>query len=81
MIDSNGQYIDTAKLKLSGKKTKKSKITYSDTSGYFEFTDLGADTYTITSKKKGYSDGKNTVILEVGDTKKIEIEIQIKEGI
>jgi len=81
VVDSNGQYIDTAKLKLRGKKTKKSKITYSDTSGYFEFTDLGADTYTITSKKKGYGDGKNTVILEVGDTKKIDIEMQIKEGI
>ena len=80
-IDSNGQYIDTAKLKLRGKKTKKSKIIYSDTGGYFEFTDLVADTYTITSKKKGYGDGKNTVTLEVGDTKKIEIEMQIKEGI
>lgn len=79
VVDSNGQYIDTAKLKLRGKKTKKSKITYSDTSGYFEFTDLEADTYTITSKKKGYDDEKNTVILEVGDTKKIEIEMQIKE--
>ena len=79
VVDSNGQYVDTAKLKLRGKKIKISKITYSDTSGYFEFTDLGAGTYTIKSKKKGYGAGKNKVILKVGDINKVGIEMRIKE--
>ncbi len=47
--------------------------TISDEDGLFEFADLDADTYTITALKKGYKAVKQTITLEAGEEKDIEI--------
>jgi len=65
--------IESAKLKLEGKKTKIKKKTFSDETGFFEFKDLEPDTYKVTAKKKGYMKSKQTVNL--GEEEKKEIEI------
>lgn len=49
------------------------KKTVSDEDGLFEFTDLDADTYIITAIKKGYKIAKQTITLEEGEEKDIEI--------
>lgn len=77
-VESNGQYVDTVKLKIRGEGTKTSETTYSDVNGYFEFSGLNADSYTIKSKKKGYKDAKYKVIIEEGETKEVGVTIQAK---
>ena len=58
---------------LKGTNSKVFKKTISDEDGLFEFTDLDADTYTITAIKKGYKTVKQTITLEAGEEKDIEI--------
>ena len=47
--------------------------TISDEDGLFEFADLDANTYNITALNKGYKTVKQTVTLEAGKEKDIEI--------
>ena len=80
-----GDPIEYVRLKLKGIKTKVSKSASSDADGFFEFTDLDADTYVIVSKKKGYRKTQQKVKLEEGESKEIEIVIRetkrIKESL
>ena len=46
--------------------------------GYFKFTDLKADTYTIVAKKKGYKKSKQKVNL--GEKEEKEIVIKMKKS-
>lgn len=52
--------------------------TISDEDGLFEFTALDADTYIITAIKKGYKRTKQTLTLEEGEEKEIEMEMKKK---
>ena len=47
--------------------------TISDEDGVFEFTNLDANTYIITALKKGYKTVKQTITLEAGEEKDVEI--------
>ena len=76
VIDKEGYPIESAKIKLKGKQTRVSKRTTSDEDGAFEFTDLSADTYTITATRKGYKKGKQVVPLGKGEDADIEIEMK-----
>ena len=76
IADTEGNPIESAKIRLIGKQTKVSKRTTSDEDGFFEFTDLSADTYTITATRKGYKKGKQVVTLEEGEDADIEIEMK-----
>ena len=58
---------------LKGSNSKVFRKTITDEDGLFEFTDLDADTYTITALKKGYKTVKQTITLEAGEEKDIEI--------
>lgn len=49
----------------------------SDAEGFFVLEDLGADTYEIITKKANYRRDKQTVTIEEGEEKEIEI-IQMK---
>jgi len=69
-----GQFIEFAKVTLTGKKGKKEKTT--DNTGSFEFTGLDAGTYKITAKKKGYKTTGKTVKLKKGEEKKITITMK-----
>ena len=71
-----GNPIESAKIRLKGKQTKVSKRTTSDEDGYFEFTDLDADTYTIIATRKGYKKGKQVVTLGKGEDADVEIELK-----
>ena len=82
VVDTKGKPIESVELKLKGLNTKVSKTATSDAEGLFEFTDLKADTYVITAKKKGYRRSKQTVELEEGEEEEIEIELKrVKKGL
>ncbi len=76
ITDMEGNPIESAKIRLKGKQTKVSKRTTSDEDGYFEFTDLDADTYTIIATRKGYKKGKQVVTLGKGEDADVEIELK-----
>lgn len=76
VVDIEGEPIEFVRLKLRGFKTGITKTESSDKDGFFEFTDLEAGTYFITTKRKGYRKGKITVKLEDGESTEVEIELR-----
>jgi hypothetical protein len=68
-----GDPIEFVRLKLKGIKTKVTKSASTDADGFFEFTDLDADTYVIIAKKKGFRKNQQKVTLEEGESEEIEI--------
>ncbi len=83
VINARKYPIESAKIRLKGVNSKVLKKTTSDEDGLFEFTDLNADTYTIIALKKGYKTVKQTITLEAGEEKDIEIVMKrtTKKGI
>jgi len=78
IVDIRDDPIESAKLKLKGIKTGYNGTTSSDADGFFEFSDLEADTYVIIAKKTGYKSAKQT--LKLGDGEGREIAIEIKKS-
>src|SRR3989339_716555 len=76
VVDIKGDPIESVQIKLKGVKTKVTRTESSDADGYYEFTGLDADTYIITAKKKRYRKFKQTVKLEEGEEKEVEIELR-----
>lgn len=72
----NGDPIEKVRLKIKGIKTLHTDSESSDAEGFFEFTDLEADTYVITAKKKGFRNARKTVELEEGEETEIEFEMK-----
>ena len=82
VINARSILIESVKINLKGEKTKIQRITHSDADGFFEFTDLDADTYVITAKKMGYNTGKKRIRLKDGQEKEVGIEIKkVTKGI
>lgn len=71
-----GNPIESVRLRLKGVKTKVIKTVYSNVDGFFEFTDLEADTYIITAKKKGFKPVNQRIKLGDGEVTDIEIEMK-----
>ncbi len=59
-----GFSIESVKIRLKRSNSRVLKKTFSDEDGFFEFTDLDADTYIITALKSGYKTVKQTITLE-----------------
>ena len=78
VIYKKDNLIESTKIRLKGANTKVFLNTTSDEDGLFEFADLDADTYIITAIKKGYKRVKQTVTLEAGEEKDIEILMRKK---
>ncbi|HHT9107486.1 MAG TPA: S8 family serine peptidase [Candidatus Wunengus sp. YC63] len=76
IVNTKGDPVESAKIKLRGIKTKISTTTFSDAEGYFEFADLDAETYVIIAKKKGYKRSSKTVILKEGEEKEVQIKLK-----
>lgn len=76
VIDISDNPIESAKLKLKGIKTGYNSTTTSDADGFFEFTDLAADTYILIAKKNGYKRAKQTIKLGERESREIEIEMK-----
>ena len=76
VVDTKSNPIELVKIKLKGITTKTLFTTVSDADGFFEFTGLEADTYTIIANKKGYKRSNKTVILEEREEKEIEIKMR-----
>ncbi|MFN3533454.1 MAG: carboxypeptidase regulatory-like domain-containing protein [Candidatus Brocadia sp.] len=77
-----GEPIESARLRLKGTKARKKsfKIAFSDANGFFEFKDLDADTYDISVIKADFKSASQTVELDEGEEKKVEIKLRkIKE--
>ena len=73
VVDIKGNPLEFVRLRLKGVKTKVIKTASSDADGFFEFTDLEADTYVIIAKKKKYRNTQQKVKLEEGASEEIEI--------
>ncbi|OHB38481.1 MAG: hypothetical protein A2Y09_04135 [Planctomycetes bacterium GWA2_39_15] len=73
VVNIKGNPIEFVRLRLKGIKTKVIKTASSDADGFFEFTDLEADTYVIIAKKKKYRNAQQKVKLEEGESTEIEI--------
>jgi hypothetical protein len=76
VVNIRGNPIEYVRLKLKGIKTKTTKQTSSDADGFFEFSDLEADTYIITAKKKGFKPVNQRIKLGDGEVTDIEIEMK-----
>ena len=76
VVNIKGSPIEFVRLRLKGIKTKVIKTASSDADGFFEFTDLDADTYVIFAKKKGYRKNQQKVKLGEGESTEIEIEMK-----
>ncbi len=76
VVNIKGNPIEYVRLKLKGINTKTTKQTSSDADGFFEFSDLEADTYIITAKKKGFKPVNQRIKLEEGEVTDIEIEMK-----
>ncbi|MBI5794818.1 MAG: carboxypeptidase regulatory-like domain-containing protein, partial [Planctomycetes bacterium] len=76
VIDINGEPLESVKVKIRGIKTKFSEVVYTDADGFFEFTDLEADTYVIIANKKGYKRNKQKVTLGEGQQEELEIVLK-----
>ena len=75
ILDTEGEPISGAKIRLKrGKKALKPIV--SDMNGFFEFGDLEAGKYKIFVTKKSYKRTKETVLLEEGEEKEIEIHMK-----
>lgn len=68
---NNDNPIKNAKIRLKSKNIFKKIV--SDEDGFFEFLDLDAGTYVIKAIKKGSKSYKQTISLEEGEEKEIEI--------
>ena len=75
-MDIRGNPLEFVRLRLKGIKTKVIKTASSDADGFFEFTDLDADTYVTFARKKGYKRTQQKVVLEEGESTEIEIEMK-----
>lgn len=71
VVDTKGNLIKNAKIRLKGANVLKK--TSSNEEGSFEFTNLDAGIYIITVLKKGYKRVKLTVALEEGEEEDVEI--------
>ena len=76
VMDISDNPVESAKLTLKGIKTNYKHTTASDADGFFEFTDLEADTYILITKKKGYKRAKQTIRLEEGEAKEVDINLK-----
>ena len=75
-MDISDNPLESAKLKLRGIKTGYNSTMTSDADGFFEFTDLEADTYILIAKKNGYKRAKQTIKLGERESREIEIEMK-----
>ena len=76
VTDIRGNPLESVKLKLAGIGMKAKKTASTDSDGFFEFTDLEAGRYRIVAKKRFYKAAQQTVELEEGEDKEIEIEMK-----
>ena len=79
VVDFRGYEIGSATIRMKGLHTGYSKTISSDTDGYFEFTDLEADTYILTAKKSGYKQGKRTLKLREGESSEVKLKMKRKK--
>ncbi len=77
VYNMRGYPIESAKIRLKKANSRVLKKTFSDEDGFFEFTDLDADTYIVTALKSGHKTVKQTVTLEEGE--EVDIEIVVKK--
>jgi hypothetical protein len=76
VVNTKDNPIKSVKIKLKGITTKTLFTTFSDATGFFEFTGLEADTYTIIANKKGYKRSRKTVVLKEGAGKEVQIKMK-----
>lgn len=77
VIDTKGNPVASAKIKLKGTVTRLK--TTSDSDGYFVFTELSEDVYRITATKSGYEKSGQTLSLGKGEDK-VEVEIVMEKS-
>lgn len=76
VLDTQGNPINGARLRLVGIEKLISQYTVSDSNGFFSFSDVDSGTYAIIAGKRGYKISKQTVTLEDGEQKEMEITLE-----
>ncbi len=76
VVDINGNPVENVRIKAKGVKTGYKITVTSDTDGFFEFTDLDADTYVIIAKKNGYKKARQTIKLGDGESEEVVITLK-----
>lgn len=74
--DIYAEPIEDVKVTIKGITTGSKQKEYTDKDGFFEFTELEPDTYTLTTKKKHYKKAKKTVTLDEEGEKYVELELR-----
>jgi hypothetical protein len=74
--DIHGDPVESVILQLEGLQTGITDSDSSDKDGFFEITNLDADTYTIIAWKKRYRQATKTVTIGDGESKEIEFEMR-----
>ena len=80
VIDTKGGQITSVDLSCKGENSNKIKRTKSDKNGYFKFSNLYADIYKITAKKRNYKRAKKVIELEESEEKEIKIIMEKRKG-
>ncbi len=78
VLDTKKTPLESVRIQLTGKTTTTKLTTDSRADGFFEFTNLEADTYIITATGNGYKKSKHKVKLEEEEDKKIELKMKKK---
>ena len=76
VVNIKGDPIESVRLTFNGIGIKVKKTASTDRDGFFEFKDLEAGIYRIVAKKRFYKAAQQTVELEEGEDKEIEIEMK-----
>lgn len=78
VLDTKKNPLESVRIQLKGKTTATRMTADSRADGFFEFTNLEADTYIITATRNGYKKSKQQVKLEEEEDKKIELKMKKK---
>lgn len=76
VVNNKGNPIKSAKIKLKQKETKIKKNALSDRSGFFEFTGIEDDSYTLIAEKTGYKKSRQVVTIKNGEEKEITVKMK-----
>lgn len=76
VVNNKGNPIKAVKITLKGKETEIKKKTSSDRSGFFKFTEIEGDSYTLIAEKTGYKKSRQMVMMKDGEEKEIAVKMK-----
>src|SRR5260221_6058296 len=78
--DPSGAVVPGAKLEVTAKSLIGSKTVDTDENGYYRFSNLPPDTYTISVVAKGFATAKREIVIDVGRLPNLDFALQIGQS-